>query len=194
MNRSLSLCAVAALCFSAHRSNAQAFVAGDNILGFGVGAGGSYSVYRAYNGQSPAFLMHYEHALGVNVGPGVLGVGAFFGYKTVSYKYGISGPYYYDYRWNYLQFGARAAYHWNAWHGIDKLDMYAGVLIGASIVSRVDNSNYPYSDYGYLGKTGSGVRHDVFAGARWYFTDGFAAWGELGYGLANVAVGLNFKF
>ncbi|MFZ1685814.1 MAG: hypothetical protein WAU70_00215 [Flavobacteriales bacterium] len=195
MNRLLlSAAAVAALFLTTERSHAQAFVAGDNILGIGIGAGGSYSAYRSYSATSPVFLAHFEHALGVKAGPGVIGAGAFFGYKTVSYHYDIYGPYYYDYRWNYIQFGARASYHWNEWHGIDKLDMYAGVLAGVNIVTRSDDSNYPYSNYGYLGTSGSGFRHDVFAGARWYFSDGFAAWGELGYGMANIAVGLNFKF
>ncbi|MEO8068491.1 MAG: hypothetical protein ABI599_12420 [Flavobacteriales bacterium] len=194
MNRTLLVAAVAALALQAGRANAQAFEAGDNILGFGVGAGGSYRVYNAYSGSSPVIMAHYEHALGVKAGPGVIGVGAFLGYKTVSYHYDIYGPYYYDYRWNYLQFGARAAYHWNAWHKIEKLDTYAGVLVGASIVTRTDNSNYPYYNYAYLGSRGSGVRHDAFAGARWYFSNAFAAWGEVGYGLSNISVGLNFKF
>ena len=175
-------------------SHAQAFEGGDNIIGIGIGAGGYYRAYNSYSASTPLITAHFEHALNVKAGPGVIGAGAFLGYKSVSYKYDIYGPYYYDYRWNYLQLGARGAYHWNAWHGIDKLDTYAGVLIGASIVTYRDNSNYPYSGYNTLGTRGSGARHDLFAGARWYFSDGFGVWAEVGYGLANLSAGLGFKF
>ena len=188
----ISLCSIALL--GQYSSLAQAFGPGDNIIGLGLGVGGSYNAYGSYNGVSPLITAHFEHGLGLKAGPGTIGAGAFIGYKTAHYRSDLYYPYYLDYRWTYVQFGARASYHWNDWHGIEQLDTYAGVLAGVSIRIESDNSYYPgYSNY--LGpRTHHPFRHDVFAGARWYFSDSFAAYADLGYGLSNLCGGLSFKF
>ncbi|QQR86762.1 MAG: hypothetical protein IPJ76_00620 [Flavobacteriales bacterium] len=181
---------------SANNVHSQAFQGGGNVLGLGIGAGGRYSAFSTYSGQSPVFMMTYDHGMGFKAGPGVVGIGGYFAYKTLRYYYSygyLGSNYYYDERWNYLMFGVRGTYHWNEWHGIDKLDTYAGVLAGLDIISYSDNSYYA-SGYAQRSYPGSRGRTNLFAGARWYFTDAFGAYAELSHGVSYATIGLQFKF
>ncbi|MBK7554350.1 MAG: hypothetical protein IPO17_06635 [Flavobacteriales bacterium] len=194
MNRTLlQAISCALLSVTAISSTAQAFTAGDNVVGLGIGVGGHYGVFGSYTAQSPVLMATFDRGTGIKAGPGVIGIGGYFAYKSVAYRYDYYSNYYYDRRWNYIMFGVRGTYHWNAWHGIDQLDTYAGVLAGLNIIDYKDKSEYPS---GYVSPTyGSATaRTNLFAGARWYFTEGFGAYAELSHGVSYVTVGLNFKF
>lgn len=193
MKRTLLIAAIAALALQAERANAQAFEAGDNVVGLGIGVGGHYGVFGSYSSQSPVFMLTYDHGMGFKAGPGIVGIGGYFAYKSVAYRYNYYNSYYYDRRWNYIMFGVRGTYHWNKWHGIDKLDTYAGVLAGVNIIDYKDNSEYAYGYYSPAYSSTS-ARTNLFAGARWYFTDGFGAYAELSHGVSYLTVGLDFKF
>ncbi len=99
---------------------------------------------------------------------------------------------YFGYRWSYtfIDFGARGAYHFSKHidNMTEKLDLYGGVMLGYRITS------YSYSgaidlDNDYP----SALTAGLFGGARYYFTDRFAAYGELGYGVAPLMLGVTFK-
>ena len=179
-----SIVTIASLCAITLEVHAQKLEAGSNQIDLGLGAGGRYRVWGAYSGVSPSVYMHFERGLGVDVGPGVLGIGAFAGFKVVGSDY-----YGYGLNWTYIMFGARAAYHWNDWHNVEQLDVYAGVLAGVNVV--LDNNTY---NDAFVDPRTDVFRHDTFVGAKWYFSESFGAFAEFGYGVKNAGAGLTFKF
>jgi hypothetical protein len=64
-------------------------------------------------------------------------------------------------------------------------------VLGAKIVN--DKAFGDYIGTGYSVNS-SGVLYDLFAGARYYFTDNLAVMGELGYGIAWLKIGVSLKF
>ena len=171
--------------------SAQSFDGGDNVIGLGIGAGGLY-------GFGPVVLLNYDHGMGFNAGPGVVGIGA-----MVAYKSSLNNGSYSNFNWNRkaYTFAVRGTYHWNSWHKNDHLDVYAGVFAGIQV--RTDNlgdyyDNYYYNYYGYYGAydSGKGVFPvaGVLVGAHWYFTDSFGVFAEAGSSVSNIGAGLTLKF
>ncbi len=198
------LCAASltAALLTGNRTAAQAFEEGTNAINVGIGIGGyRYSYASLSTGtyrSSPAFTISFDRGL-KQLGPDVLGVGGFIGYKTVKYEYDYSNifgySYHYDRRWSNLVIGARASYHLNWWHGNDKLDLYGGVMLGYNIGSYSDKSTRTYngvtSDYDDgVSYTSSFATYSAFAGARYLFTEKFGVYGELGYGISYLNAGL----
>ena len=115
-----------------------------------------------------------------------ISVGGMLGFTTS--KYGFTS---YNWRYTYTLIGARGNYHWGKHLSSlpDKLDLYAGVNLGYYLVKV----NYD----GYTGVIADGVSNSVFfggqVGGRWFFKDNLAAIAELGYGIAYLRVGLNFR-
>lgn len=170
------------------------FDEGDNVLGLGVGLLGGYSVGWSGTGvtQSPALNLHFDHGMG-DLGAGTWGLGGYVGYKTIGYK---SDYFYYnyDYHYTYLVIGARGTWHYNEWHG-ENWDTYGGLMLAYRSVSWKDNTDY--GAYGYLNNysySGSGMGLSAFVGARYFFSDKFGAYGELGYGLTWLQLGVSLKF
>lgn len=165
-------------CFSllflgAQEVSAQAEIdKGDLLLNVGLGFG------RFYGGGVP-FGANAEWALN-----DAMSVGPYFAFST--WKYAS----YYSY--TFIDFGGRFSYHFNKHMNLstDKLDLYATAMLGYTV------SKYNYDGPGgnfYDDAYGSGLRTGVVAGARWYFSDAFAANAEVGYGLAPLYLGVTFK-
>jgi len=132
---------------------------------------------------------------------GVVSLGGYLGYKsyrssetTVNYSY--------TEKLTYTVFGVRGAFHFSM-IPVEKLDLYAGLMVGY----RHSTYKYDYTPtstssywnaYYYNNQSRSypgAVRSDLFAGARYYFTDKFGAFGELGYGgISYLSLGVSFKF
>jgi hypothetical protein len=91
------------------------------------------------------------------------------------------------YRVSHTVIGVRGALHYQLG---DKFDAYTGLFLGYDIVSW----KYDDSWSGAKGSVGSAFDYSWFLGARYYFTDTFAAFGELGVGLAPVNLGVSLKF
>lgn len=65
--------------------NAQpVYQLGSNVVGFGLGVGGNFGLSSSYQ-SAPAINFQYEHGL-KQVGPGVLSLGAYLGFKKYSYS------------------------------------------------------------------------------------------------------------
>jgi hypothetical protein len=191
----LVLCALSIL--HPDTARAQAFNVGDNVIGVGLGIGGHYRAYGSYSTVSPAWNLQFEHAA-TTLGDGVLGVGGYLGYKTMGYRSRASwwgGPgYEYNYRWTYLIMGARAAWHYNTWHGVEELDTYGGLMLSYNSISYRDDTRYPLGVYPTYSSTRGGLLLTAFVGARYYFTPQLAAQMELGYGVSVISIGLAYKF
>ncbi len=167
--------------------NAQTstFQKGDKVLNLGLGLGGSY--YSGWSGSSHSPLLNA--ALDFSIVDGVLdkgsiGVGGYFGYQTA--KYNDNG---YGWKLTNMLIGPRGTFHYPL---VDKLDTYAGILLGYHIVKWKYTGN---SSAFENNSTGSAVYFSGFIGARYYFSDNFGVYVELGsgsLGLANLGVALKF--
>ena len=168
-----SFLTIAIFCVFAHSNLHAQYKKGDNLLNIGVGLG-SYSLGGLPIGAS------FEHGITEDIS-----IGGFFDYA--SWKNGYLS---YNYSWRAMYFGARGSYHFNELLKIDndKADLYAGVGLGYYVVSSSDNFASGYSAYG------NRVFYHVHLGGRYYFANNIAGFGELGYGVSALKVGLTFKF
>lgn len=170
----------------------QAFEPGANVLTAGLGIGGHWGAYGSYSSQSPGIGIAYEKATSIEVGPGVLGLGGYLGYKTLA-AHERNGIYDYDFRWSYTILGFRGAYHWNEWHDVSKLDTYGGLMLSYNVVSFKDNTDYPSGTVHYSYSSASGLGLSLYFGGRYYLSDNIGVYGELGYGIAYLTLGAAFK-
>lgn len=173
MKNFLKFLCVVVLVFSASFASAQArYDKGDVLLNAGIGLGYSY-----FGGGVP-ILVGADFAVN-----DVITVGPYFGYTSYGY---LS-----SYRYTSIDIGARGSYHFSELFEIrnEKLDIYGGVALGYSITS----SNYDYGFYGYSDPYPDRIQFGLHAGARYFFSEKVAGFGELGFGLATLAIGLTFK-
>jgi hypothetical protein len=183
--------------------NGTCFDEGTKLINLGVGFfGGSYYSRRLGGGydyvSSPAINISYEQAYPKKLGPGYLGVGAYLGFKTArsrynNYYYG-GNQYYYEHRWNYFMIAARAVYHWDVLNS-KNAELYGGAVVGFRITTYnySTNSTDPNKDAQKLNNSAVWPVGSVFAGARWYFAQNFALYGEVGYGVSILSGGITFK-
>lgn len=156
---------------------AQEFSSGTNVINAGIGLGGQFDTYGSPS-QSPTFSASYERGIWDIAGPGVISLGGYLGHK--SYKYSNND------KWNYTIVGVRGAYHYTGLN-VENLDVYGGAMLSYNILSY-DNS------YSASGAYDSELGASLYVGGRWYFTEVFGVFAELGYGVANVNLGVAFRF
>jgi len=196
MFRSL-LAAGLLLALTPDHAHAQAFQAGDNAVGVGVGVGGSYYRYGNYYGFRPTLSLMYDRGTAVPVGPGVLGIGGYFSYTNRriynDFTYWVE-----DKRYDFWNFGFRGTYHWNSWHKVENWDVYAGIGLGFTVTTYTDRSTYSSSFYENLYRRNfnarSPVRSSLFVGTRYYFTDFLGVFAEVGYDTSFIKAGLQLTF
>ncbi len=178
-------------------ASAQAFQNKTNVITLGFGFDPFYSHIGSYGynykktGVGPIILT-YERGITELLGIGRIGVGGSIGQSFYTSK-SYSNFYNYEYidRTSRTAIFLKVAYHFD--FGVDKLDVYAGVGGGGYIYNRKYSSNDPYDNYKYSsGSYGGGPA--VFGGVRYYFTDAFGVYGEVGYGMSAINGGLAFKF
>lgn len=174
------------------------------IINVGVGFGGG-NYYKYGRGgsdtyrRSPAFSVTYEQAFKKKLGPGYLGLGAYFGYQNASYHYDdvyYNGDrYYYEHSWNQMLIAARGAYHLDFLNS-KNAEVYGGAILGVRIQTYNFSTNSPDpDDYKYRLHDGSAYpTYSLFVGARWYFVPKVALFAEAGYGISYITGGLSFKF
>lgn len=184
---------------------AQSFDKGTTAINLGIGLGGTrYSYLSAYNtgySVSPTLNASFEHGVGY-LGDGVVGIGGFFGRRTVRYQdVSQSGSvgYAYDRRWTNTVIGARGSFHYNEWHGNDKLDLYAGLMLGYNIGGYKDRStttvNGVTTSYEENSRNNySFVTYSTYIGGRYFFTEMIGAYLELGWGVSAINLGGTLKF
>lgn len=153
-------------------------------LGIGFGLGYSYGFFTTTH-SIPALSLSVERGVTDQVGPGVIGVGGLVGFRSYSWKSGS-----YKGSWNNYLVAVRGTYHYNLFE-VPKLDTYAGLSVGVRVESYSDNwsDNYYSSSYG-----GTYLTSGIFLGARYMFTDKLGAFGELGYDMSLLKVGVTAKF
>jgi hypothetical protein len=157
---------------------------GNFLLNAGVGVGYYYA------GGGTSLVLSGEYAINE-----LISVGPYFGYTSYTHNYNWGFGSRLKYRYAFYDIGVRGSFHFAELVGIsnDKLDLYGGAFLGFLISDYTvkDNSGFfgnyddPYS---------GGVRLGLHAGARYYFTEKFATFGELGIGYVPLSLGVTFKF
>lgn len=171
MKKILTIVFAVGLVFSATLASAQArYDKGDVLLNLGLGLGYYYG-----NGGVPLIA---SAEFGVNE---VITVGPYIAYTSRGYT---------GFRYTFIDFGVRGSYHFSELFEIDneQLDIYGGANLGYA-VSKFSYDNSFYNDNIYPGR----VQFGLHAGARYFFSEKVAGYGELGFGLAPLALGLTFK-
>ena len=160
------------------------FNLGDKVINLGIGIGTLYGSSTYSNTTVPPISISFEQAVKDQVlEKGVIGVGAYVGYYSYKWHYTYAT---YDYGWKYsnIIIGARGSFHYPL---IDKLDTYLGVILGYRILSS--SSFGTVGTYDYTQDSG-GIAYSGYVGGRYYFSDKFSGFAELGYGIAYLTLGL----
>jgi hypothetical protein len=166
--------------------NAQPFVVGDKVINVGLGIGSTLYSGVGYKGGLPPLSASFEYGV-TELGPGVLGVGGYFG--IASYKWeGTAGGYTYGFKESNIIIGARGNYHYNF---VEKLDTYAGLMLGYNIINGKETGDWPFGSY--YSVNSSAFIWSFYIGGRYYVGEAFAVMAELGYGIAWLNIGVAFK-
>jgi hypothetical protein len=168
----------------------QVFEKGSQAINLGMGVGNSAYLGSFYSGFIPSISGSYEYGIvEIPMGSdltGVVSAGGYLGWSASKYyAYGYTGDKY-SFR-NDIIIAARGNYHF-IFH--DKLDTYAGVWVGVDLVTTTYKGpgDDPYGNYASTGPTGG-----AYAGARWYFTDNFGVYAEVGWLISVFNVGVTLK-
>ena len=152
-------------------------------LGVGLGLGYGYSLGGLRS--TPAMSASFEYGIADNVGPGTIGVGGLVGYKSYGWKSGG-----YKGTWSNIIVSARGTYHYNVFED-PKLDTYAGISLGIRHERYSDNAG---TDIYYSKTSASYLTSGIFVGGRYYFSDKLGAFGEVGYDMSYLKLGLTARF
>ncbi len=191
LNLKLEIMKIKALLFAALFTfgfislHAQEVKQGDKILNLGIGLGSALYSGSYYKSSVPPISGSLEVIVKDELfdGNGALGLGGYVGYSA--YKWEYSG---WGYKYTNIIIGPRGYVHYGF---MDKLDTYAGLLIGYNVVSSSEfgtSFGYDYSN------SSGGLIWSGFIGGRYYFSDKFAGMVELGSGITYLNLGIALKF
>ncbi len=167
------------------KAQESSFNLNDIAVNFGIGLGSSYGFGLYTSTKIPPISISIEKGIMDEVlEKGVIGVGAYAGFTSYSYHYVFST---YDYGWNYTNIivGVRGSFHYPV---LDDFDTYAGLLLGYNI--RLASS---FGTASTGGPDGGSIAYSGFVGGRYYVSDKFAIFGEFGWGISILTLGLGVK-
>lgn len=176
-------------------SSAQDFVKGGNYVsvGYGVDAGGLPGNFGGL-GLGPVSAT-YERGVTDIIGIGRIGAGGGIAFSHYNYSDKLNilfASTESQYRTNRITPFVRATYHFE--FDIEKMDVYAGLGFGVNI----DSEKEKYFINGVLSSEISDIRvfpvPIIVAGIRYYFSDFFGVYFEVGHGIANVNGGIVLSF
>lgn len=177
--KKIVLFAFAMLCMVTTAS-AQTFANGSQVVSLGIGFGSDYGIPVSISYEQGIYDINEKSSIGVG---GYLG----FASKSEDFAYG-------EYKYSDVFIAVSGNYHFT---GVDKFDFYGGLRLGYDIGSA--SVNWNSSDLeetwgdAYSASAG-GLAYALVAGARYYFSDNWAANLELGYGISVLNVGVSYKF
>ena len=186
MKKLIAIAFVALFSIPFLRAQESMFDLGDQVVNIGIGLGSVYGLGSYYSTTIPPISISFEKGiLDELLEKGVIGVGAYLGFTSYKYQYVFS---FYDYGWRYTNIivAARGSFHYPV---VDKLDTYIGLLLGYNI--RLSSAIGDADLYG--SPAGGSIAYSGFVGGRYYFSDKFSGFAELGYGIAYLTLGLGVK-
>lgn len=170
------------------KAQESTFNKGDNVINLGIGIGSYYGTGTYNSTTVPPISISYERGIVDSVfDKVVIGVGAYLAYTSYKWNYNYAN---YDYGWKYsnIVFGAKGTFHYPL---IEKVDTYAGLLLGYNILSS--KSYGSAGEYDYSPDSGS-LAFSINVGGRYYFSENFSAFIEFGYGISILTLGISTKF
>lgn len=170
-------------------SNAQAFKKESFAANLGLGFG--WYSYGYSVSSLPSITLSAEKGVWDVQDVGVISLGGTVGYKRASYDWNYLS---YSNKWSWTDFiiAARGTLHPYLIED-EKVDLYGGVALGLRfetwkyydvVLSGTPNKYTDNNTHPLIG---------IYAGARYFFSDHFGAFGELGYGLGYLTLGLSYK-
>jgi hypothetical protein len=184
MKRVLMIVLASMMAVSLIHAQEGMFNKGDNVVNLGIGIGNTLYSGSYYTRGVPPVSISFEHGVADEIlEKGVIGILGYLGYN--SYKYDYLG---WGYKYSNIVIGAGGLFHYPL---VNKLDTYAGILLGYNISSATEFGTYPGYDYN---ASSGGIVFSGFVGARYYFTDNIAAFAQVGYGIAYLTFGVSFRF
>ena len=159
-----------AFLFSTAVTHAQSYEKGTKVFNLGVGVGGYYDFGFGSPGVSASFEVG-----GWKTGDfGVIGLGAYGGARF------ILNEYIEDYA--IIAVGPRATYHFTV-IPVEDLDVYAAVQI-VFIFATYEDALSVFSSF----------NSGAIVGTRYYFSENFGVFAELGYNLNYLTAGISLQF
>ena len=147
-------------------SYGQSYVKGDNLLNLGVGFGGGFGM---------PIGVSFEHGFSDKISGGI-----YARYATTEENFGMASA-----KWTYIFGAVRASYHFN--FNVEGLDPYLGVLLGYNYAKAETTGAMNFA------ADAGGLVYGGHAGARYFFSQKFGVFAEVGYGIGNLNAGLTFK-
>lgn len=177
-------------------ANAQEFEKNGNYVTAGYGLN-----FRGIPGTGVGIglgpiMATYERGVTDILGIGRIGAGG--GIAFSSYNYNNKGALFLlgstenKYKTNRVTPFIKATYHFE--FDIEKLDVYAGVGVGVNIDFDKDTYYVNGSLISESKDTNARPIHYIVAGARYYFSEAFGVYAEVGDGIANINAGVVFSF
>ena len=187
MNKFTTLTVLAVL--MAGLIHAQAFKKETFAANLGLGFG--WYSYGYSVSSFPAVILSAEQGVWDVDKVGVISLGGIIEWKKSKYDWSYQN-YSYDWSWTDFVIAARGTLHPVLVEN-EKVDLYAGMALGV----RLQSYKYFYANiYGEpLEDKDNSVNGliAIYAGCRYYWSDHFAVFGELGYGLGYFTVGVTYR-
>ena len=163
-----------------------AFEVGTNALNVGIGLGNRYAFGTGTGSSvSPALSASFERGI-LELGPGVLGVGAFVGYQGASFDLGSGLG---KYKYTDVIVTLRGAFHYPV---SEQFDAYGGLGLGIRRAGVSYDGSNAILGASAVGATGGAS--GLFVGARYFFSSAIGAFAELGYDQTYLKAGMSLKF
>jgi hypothetical protein len=172
-------------------ANGQAFTKESWVgnLGFGFG----WYSYGYSVSSFPAISVSLEKGVWDIEDVGVISLGGTAGWKYAKYDWSYLNRTY-DWSWTDFIIAARGTIH-PRFIDNDKVDLYGGLALGLRFETYKYYHNFTinkepeeYTD------NNTNPLIAIFVGGRYYFSDHFGVFGELGYGLGYLTLGVSYKF
>lgn len=161
---------------------AQTYSEGDNLLNVGFGLGATFATGSS---TIPPLSVSFEHGFTDNISAG--GLIGYSGSKDEVPTFGGT----WTFKYSYIIIGARGSYHF---YSTDKIDAYGGALLGYNIgSSSVEFEGAGNNFVEPAAADVGGVAYGLHVGGRYYFNESIGAFGELGYGISYLTLGLTMK-
>lgn len=175
------------------------FLKGDKVVSLGVGLGSAGYFGGHHTTSLPPVSLAFEFGLkDGNFDKGIIGVGGYTSFSAYKFDNGKLNSKSKDFI-----LAGRLSLHYPF---LNKLDTYGGLILGADIVSTEaslysTSSTYSgtsaYSDTPYYSIDSPGTKTKLafamYVGARYGFSNKISAFGELGYGIAVLNIGIAYK-
>jgi len=163
------------------------FELGDKMVSVGIGIGNTlFDAGTDYSTLVPPISISYEQAVLDDItNKGIFGFIASIGYTSYKLRFNTDTR---EYGWNYhnyiVEFGG--LFHYPLLH---RLDTYVGAMLGYNFSVIAE-----YGDTGdNIADAAGGLAFSAFIGGRYYFTEHFAAFAQLGYSYAYLTLGVSIR-